>query len=71
MARQLREQGPGVARHAWGVEYIDQAFRELRSKGNGMRVDGPQHQSLRVQDHHHRPSSSHGISFQLAEGEVS
>ena len=34
MAKQLRETGPGVMHVAWGVDGIDQAFKDLQSKGN-------------------------------------
>ena len=57
-AKQLRETGPGVMHVAWGIDGIDQVFND------------PQHESLRVQASI-EPSSSHGIYFQLAEGEHS
>ena len=70
LARQLKEQGPGVAHVAWGVEGIDQAFQDLKGKGNQMRGDGPSVSPFGYKTLTIEPSSSHGIYFQLAEGEV-
>jgi methylmalonyl-CoA epimerase len=71
MARQLRESGPGVAHVAWGVAGIDQVFQELKRKGNQLRGDGPSVSPFGYKTVSIEPSSSHGIYFQLAEGEVS
>ena len=71
MARQLKEQGPGVAHVAWGVDGIDQAFRDLQGKGNEIRGEGPSTSPFGYKTITIDPSSSHGIYFQLAEGEVS
>ena len=54
----------------WGVEGIDQAFRDLRGKGNEIRGDGPSTSPFGYHTITIDPSSSHGIYFQLAEGEV-
>ncbi len=70
MARQLRESGPGVAHVAWGVEGIDQAFQDLKAKGNQMRGDGPSTSPFGYKTVSIEPASSHGIYFQLAEGQV-
>ncbi len=68
-AKQLREMGPGVMHVAWGIEGIDQAFRELKGKGNEMRGDGPSTSPYGYKTISIEPGSSHGIYFQLAEGE--
>lgn len=71
MAQQLRETGPGVAHVAWGVEGIDQVFQGLKDGGNEVRGDGPSTSPFGYQTITIEPSSSHGIYFQLAEGELS
>ena len=68
-AKQLREMGPGVMHVAWGIEGIDQAFRELKGKGNEMRGDGPSTSPYGYKTISIEPGSSHGIYFQLAEDE--
>lgn len=70
MARQLRESGPGVAHVAWGVEGIDRAFRDLKRKGNELRGNGPSVSPFGYKTISIEPGSSHGIYFQLAEGEM-
>ena len=70
LARQLKEQGPGVAHVAWGIQGIDQAFQDLKAKGNQMRGDGPSISPFGYKTLSIEPSSSHGVYFQLAEGEV-
>ena len=70
LARQLKEQGPGVAHVAWGIQGIDQAFQDLKEKGNQMRGDGPSVSPFGYKTLSIEPSSSHGVYFQLAEGEV-
>lgn len=71
MAKQLRETGPGVMHVAWGVDGIDQVFADLQAKGNKMRSDAPAPSPFGYRNLNIDPSSSHGILFQLAEGEVS
>ena len=71
LARQLRESGPGVAHVAWGVQGIDRVFRDLKRKGNQMRGEGPSVSPFGYKTASIETSSSHGIYFQLAEGEVS
>ena len=71
MAQQLRETGPGVAHVAWGVDGIDQVFDDLKGKGNEMRGDAPTFSPFGYKTLSIDPGSSHGIYFQLAEGEVS
>ena len=71
MARQLREQGPGVAHVAWGVDGIDGVFDDLKGKGNDLRGDAPTFSPFGYKTLSIEPASSHGIYFQLAEGEVS
>ena len=71
IARQLKESGPGVAHVAWGVDGIDQVFEELRNKGNELRGDGPGNSPFGYKTLNIDTSSSHGILFQLAEGEES
>ncbi len=70
-AQQLRESGPGVMHVAWGVDGIDQLFADLQSKGNSMRGDGPSTSPFGYKTASIETSSSHGIYFQLAEGEHS
>ena len=70
-AQQLRESGPGVMHVAWGVDGIDQLFADLQSKGNAMRGDGPSTSPFGYKTASIDTSSSHGIYFQLAEGEHS
>ncbi len=70
LARQLKEQGPGVAHVAWGIQGIDQAFQDLKGKGNQMRGDGPSVSPFGYKTLTIEPSSSHGVYFQLAEGDV-
>ena len=69
MAQQLRESGPGVMHVAWGVDGIDQLFADLQSKGNAMRGDGPSTSPFGYKTASIDTGSSHGIYFQLAEGE--
>ena len=71
MARQLKETGPGVMHVAWGVGGIDQLFGDLKGKGNQMRGEGPSVSPYGYKTISIEPTSSHGIYFQLAEGEVS
>ena len=71
MARQLKETGPGVAHVAWGVEGIDRVFQDLKAKGNEMLGDAPSASPFGYKTLSIEPSSSQGIYFQLAEGEVS
>ena len=71
MAKQLRETGPGVAHVAWGVDGIDQLFNDLKGNGNEMRGDAPSFSPFGYKTLSIEPSSSHGIYFQLAEGDVS
>ncbi len=71
IARQLREQGPGVAHVAWGVDGIGQVFEGLKSKGNELRGDGPSNSPFGYKTLNIETSSSQGVLFQLAEGEES
>jgi len=71
IARQLREQGPGVAHVAWGVDGIDQVFEGLKTKGNKLRGDGPSNSPFGYKTLNIDTASSHGVLFQLAEGEES
>ena len=71
LARQLKERGPGVAHVAWGVEGIDQVFQDLKEKGNELRGDAPSTSPFGYKTLNIDTSSSHGILFQLAEGEES
>lgn len=71
IARQLKEQGPGVAHVAWGVDGIDDVFQSLRNNGNDLRGDGPSNSPFGYKTLNIDPGSSHGIMFQLAEGEES
>ena len=74
MARQLKEQGPGVAHVAhvaWGVDDIDRVFQDMKAKGNELRGEGPSTSPFGYKTLSIEPGSSHGIYFQLAEGEVS
>ncbi|CAI8012929.1 Methylmalonyl-CoA epimerase [Geodia barretti] len=70
-ARQLRETGPGVMHVAWGVDGIGQLFNDLQANGNDMRGDGPSASPFGYLTASIEPASSHGIYFQLAEGEHS
>jgi hypothetical protein len=71
LAQQLRETGPGVMHVAWDVGGIDEVFNDLKSKGNEMRGEGPSTSPYGYRTASIEPSSSHGIYFQLAEGEHS
>ena len=71
IARQLKEQGPGVAHVAWGVEDIDQVFKDLKGKGNEIRGDAPSASPFGYKTLNIDTKSSHGVLFQLAEGEES
>ena len=69
IARQLKESGPGVAHVAWGVDGIDQVFEDLKSKGNELRGDGASNSPFGYKTLNIATKSSHGVLFQLAEGE--
>ena len=69
MARQLQATGPGVMHVAWGVDGIGQLFNDLQANGNDMRGDGPSTSPFGYLTASIEPASSHGIYFQLAEGE--
>ena len=71
IARQLKEQGPGVAHVAWGVEDIDQVFKDLKGKGNELRGDAPSSSPFGYKTLNIDTKSSQGVLFQLAEGEES
>ncbi len=71
IARQLKEQGPGVAHVAWGVEGIDQVFQDLKGKGNELRGDAPSTSPFGYKTLNIDTNSSQGVLFQLAEGEES
>ena len=71
MGRQLKEQGPGVMHVAWGVGGIDRVFQDLKRKGNQMRGQAPSTSPFGYKTITIEPSSSHGVYFQLAEGEAS
>ncbi len=71
MARQLQATGPGVMHVAFGVDGIDQVFADLKGKGNEMRSDAPSPSPFGYRNLNIDTASSHGILFQLAEGEVS
>ena len=69
MARQLNATGPGVMHVAWGVDGIDDAFKNLQNSGNEMRGNAPAVSPFGYKTANIETSSSHGIHFQLAEGE--
>ena len=69
MARQLKATGPGVMHVAWGVDGIDAAFKSLQDGGSEMRGDAPAVSPFGYKTANIETSSSHGIHFQLAEGE--
>ena len=69
MARQLKATGPGVMHVAWGVEGIDAAFKSLQESGSQMRGDAPATSPFGYKTANIETASSHGIHFQLAEGE--
>ncbi len=71
MAAQLQATGPGVMHVAWGVDGIGQLFNDLQANGNDMRGDGPSTSPFGYLTASIEPASSHGIYFQLAEGEHS
>ncbi len=71
MAAQLRATGPGVMHVAWGVDGIDQLFNDLKAAGNEMRGDAPSASPFGYKTASIETSSSHGVYFQLAEGEHS
>ena len=68
MARQLKATGP-VMHVAWGVDGIDEAFNNLVGSGNMMRGDAPAVSPFGYKTANIETESSHGIHFQLAEGE--
>ena len=70
MAQQLKATGPGVMHVAFGVDGIDQVFADLVAKGNKMRSDAPAPSPFGYRNLNIDTASSHGILFQLAEGEV-
>ncbi len=70
MARQLQATGPGVMHVAFGVDGIDQVFSDLVAKGNQMRGDAPAASPFGYRNLNIDTDSSHGILFQLAEGEA-
>ena len=70
MAEQLKATGPGVMHVAFGVDAIDQVFSDLKAKGNEMRGDAPAPSPFGYRNLNIETSSSHGIHFQLAEGEA-
>jgi len=69
MARQLKATGPGVMHVAWGVDGIDAAFKSLQDGGIEMRGDAPAVSPFGYKTANIETRSSHGIHFQLAEGE--
>ena len=69
MARQLKATGPGVMHVAWGVDGIDAAFKSLQGSGNQMNGDAPAISPFGYKTANIETGSSHGIHFQLAEGE--
>ena len=69
MARQLKATGPGVMHVAWGVDGIDAVFKSLQGNGNQMRGDAPAISPFGYKTANIETESSHGIHFQLAEGE--
>ena len=71
IARQLKEQGPGVAHVAWAVEDIDQVFKDLKGKGNVLRGDASSSSPFGYKTLNIDTKSSQGVLFQLAEGEES
>lgn len=71
MAAQLKATGPGVMHVAFGVDGIDQVFADLVDKGNKMRSEAPAPSPFGYRNLNIDTESSHGILFQLAEGEVS
>lgn len=69
MARQLQATGPGVMHVAWGVDGIDAVFQQLQGQGNELRGEAPAVSPFGYKTLNIDPASSHGIHFQLAEGE--
>lgn len=69
MARQLKATGPGVMHVAWGVDGIEDAFKSLQGNGNKMSGDAPAISPFGYKTANIETGSSHGIHFQLAEGE--
>ena len=67
--RQLKESGPGVAHLAWGVDEIDEVFDNLKANVNHLRGEGPITSPFGYKTLNIDTSSSHGVLFQLAEGE--
>ena len=70
MAQQLKSTGPGVMHVAFGVDAIDQVFSDLQAKGNQLRGEGAAESPFGYRNLNIETSSSHGILFQLAEGEA-
>ena len=71
MGQFLDREGPGVYHIAFGVDDIAEAAKSLMAKGNKMRSDAPAPSPFGYRNLNIDTDSSHGILFQLAEGEVS
>ena len=56
---------------AWGIDSIDQAFADLKSKGNKMQTEAPNVSPYGYKTFNIALESAHGIYFQFAEGEHS
>ena len=69
VARQLKATGPGVMHVAWGVDGIEDVFKSLQGRGNKMSGDAPATSPFGYKTANIETGSSHGIHFQLAEGE--
>ena len=69
-ARQLQATGPGVMHVAWGVDGIGDVFADLQAKGNNLTGEGPSVSPFGYQTLNIETGSSHGIHFQLAEGDA-
>ena len=68
--RHLAKHGPGVFHVAWGIADIDKAAKELAAKGNKLRGEtGLTNSSRGYVAANINPESSHGLWFQLAEGQ--
>ena len=70
LGRELKEKGPGVRLVAWTVEGIDQIIQDLKRTGAEVRTENPQTSGFGYKTINIDPSSSHGIRFQLVEGEL-
>lgn len=70
LARQLKERGPGVVHVSWRVKEIDQLAGDLIDRGGKIRGDAALVYHWGYKTINIETSSSHGLHFQLSEGDL-